>query len=391
MAPKILASAFRTILCLISLITVSPVVLGHKELPLEKLNLKPGFEISVYAEVVNPRQMALSSNGVLFVGSRRAGSVYAITDDDGDHQADQVFTIAEDLLMPSGVAVRGTDLYVGVVDRIVKFTDVANSLSDPPKSSVAVSGLPEEQHHGWKYLDFGPDGKLYLNIGAPCNICLSEDPMFATIASADISVVPPEVSVFAHGVRNSVGFTWHPETMELWFTDNGRDLLGDFVPAGELNRAPKAGMHFGYPYIHAGPIHDPEFGAGKLPSGYTAPELKLDPHVAPLGLLFYTGDMFPEEYKNRILMAEHGSWNRTLEAGHTGYRLTMATSQPDGSLKYETFIDGWLENNLGWGRPADLLQLPDGSLLIADDTRNVIYRVTYSAPGTIQSQVTNSD
>jgi glucose/arabinose dehydrogenase len=228
--------------------------------------------------------------------------------------------------------------------------------------------------HGWKYIAFGPDGYLYYQIGAPCNICDRGDPF------ASIWRVRPEGSgneVFARGVRNSVGIAWHPDTKEAWFTENGRDMLGDEQPNDELNHAPKPGLHFGYPYCHEGTIADPEFGKDHPCSNYEPPAAKLGPHVAALGLKFYTGSMFPAEYRNRLFIAQHGSWNRTPQAGPIGYRIMIATIDGNKVTKYEPFAEGFLQGRQAWGRPVDLLQMPDGSLLVSDDTAGAIYRITY--------------
>jgi glucose/arabinose dehydrogenase len=350
-----------------------------KSLPLHELNLPDGFSISIFAEVDNARQMVRSENGVIYVGSRRAGNLYAVVDKDGDFRADRVITLDTDLSLPSGVTMRDGNLYVGAVDRILKYPNIDEQLDNPPDPVVVIDTLPDKRHHGWKFIDFGPDGYLYIPVGAPCNLCLSEDKVFASIQRIDLSSDKPFLESFAEGVRNSVGFAWHPETKELWFTDNGRDLMGDEIPPGELNHAPTPGNHYGYPFFHAHDIRDPEFGDGKKADDYVRPALDLDPHVAPLGMMFYTGSQFPDKYSNQILIAEHGSWNRTEEAGHVGYRITMVREQENGKLIYETMIDGWLQDNKAWGRPVDILQLPDGSLLISDDHGNVIYRLSYSS------------
>lgn len=236
--------------------------------------------------------------------------------------------------------------------------------------------FPAETHHGWKYIAFGPDDKLYVPVGAPCNICESKDERFASIMRMNPDGT--ELEVFASGIRNTVGFTWHPETRDLWFTDNGRDWLGDNLPPCELNRASKQGLHFGYPYCHGGSITDPEFGSKRPCTEFTPPVQNLGPHVAPLGVIFYTGNMFPPEYKNRIFIAEHGSWNRSKKSG---YRLTtVSLNETQLSDGYQPFAEGWLpENGKVWGRPVAILQMPDGSLLVSDDFADCIYRITYAA------------
>lgn len=355
------------------LLGVSPLSHGH-DLQLQQLNLPPGFHLSVYAELLNPRQLALGPEGIIFAGSRRAGNLYALIDADNNHEAEEVITIDNDLTMPSGIAFKDGDLYVGAVSRLLVYKDIKANLHENPEPEILYSQLPDKSYHGWKYLKFGPDQALYFNIGAPCNVCLPDNPWFATIMRLDINKRPLQPEIYAQGIRNTVGFAWHPATDELWFTDNGRDLFGDNRPPDELNRAATRGLHFGFPYFYGKTVVDSEFGP---PTGkHELPITELNAHVAPLGMLFYQGEMFPARYQNKIFIAEHGSWNRSVEAGHTGYRITLVDPMTGDST---TFIDGWLQNNVGWGRPTDLLELPDGSLLVADDTGNVIYRITYDA------------
>lgn len=358
-----------------SLLLLVPSLARSHDLPLETLRLPPGFQISVFAELINPRQLAMSESGIVYAGSFRAGNLYGVIDTDSDWSADKVVTIDHDLTMPSGIAMRDGDLYVGAVSKLLVYPDIDQNLERTPEPTVLYDGLPEETHHGWKYLGFSPEDDLYFNIGAPCNLCEKDNPWFATIMSLDLDREPLQPEIFASGVRNSVGFAWHPGTDELWFTDNGRDLLGDDTPSCELNRAPEAGLHFGFPYMHARFVIDPEFGAPRFP--VEPPVVELGPHVAPLAMKFYKGTMFPEEYRGKIFIAEHGSWNRTPEAGHTGYNITVVDPETG---KTTILIDGWLQDNVAWGRPADILEMPDGSLLIADDHGNVIYRLTYEAP-----------
>lgn len=355
--------------------TSSPALTEYsKTLPLDKIKLPAGFTIEVYAEVENAREMALSPSGVLYVGNRDKDKVYAVKDTDGDLKADKKWVITSGFNMPNGVAFKDGDLYVAEVNRITKFPGIESKLNNPPAPVVIKGDYPKETHHGWKYIAFGPDGKLYVPVGAPCNICESEDKIFASITrlNADGS----GLEIFAHGVRNSVGFTWHPETKELWFTDNGRDMLGDDKPACELNVAPKAGLHFGYPYCHEGAIKDPEFGSKHPCADFVAPADKLGPHVAPLGLKFYTGTMFPAAYKNQVFVAEHGSWNRSKKIG---YNVTLVNVENNKVTGHQAFASGWLDDEAqkAWGRPVDVLVLPDGSMLVSDDQANVIYRITY--------------
>jgi len=370
----------RIIILLFSMILLGP---GEKstpatpavDIPIDDIKLPPGFKIEVYASGVrNARSMALSPSGTLYVGTRSRGSVYALRDTDGDFKVDEQYTLAKGLKMPNGVAFRDGDLYIAEVSRISKFEDIENKLDEPGDPKVIYDKYPTETHHGWKYIDFGPDGKLYVPVGAPCNICDKEDPVYASITR--INPDGTGFEVIQHGVRNTVGFTWHPETKDLWFTDNGRDWLGDEIPHCELNHAPKDGMHFGFPYCHQGDLSDPKFGDKSPCSEYTPPAQKMGPHVAPLGLEFYTGDMFPDEYRNQLFVAQHGSWNR---AKKIGYRLMLVKLDGDKVISYEPFAEGWLPTGSEeeWGRPVDVEMMPDGSLLLSDDSADTIYRITY--------------
>ena len=322
--------------------------------------------------------MALSPSGTLFVSTRQAGNVYAVRDDDGDQSADRVLILDRGLNMPNGVAFRNGALYVAEVNRVLRYDDIEANLTTPPEPLVLNDTLPTERLHGWKFIAFGPDGRLYVPVGGPCNVCDNEeaDPRFATI----LSMQPDgsDLQIYARGVRNSVGFDWHPVTDELWFTNNGRDRLGDTQPSDTLNHAPEPGFHFGFPFCHQGNIQDPDFNTRPC-SEFRAPAQRLGPHVASLGMEFYTGDMFPEAYRNQIFIAEHGSWNRSAEAGHTGYRLTLARLEGDRVVGYDTFAEGWLEaTNEAWGRPVDVQVMPDGALLMTDDRVGAIYRITYA-------------
>jgi len=342
---------------------------------LKGIKLPDGFKIAVYAKVDNARSMALGSNGTVFVGNRDGDKVYALVDADQDGVAEKTYVIAQGLKdMPNGIAFKDGSLYVAEVSKIWRFDQIEKNLANPPKPILLYDKLPKDTHHGWKYLGFGPDGKLYFPIGAPCNICdnTDKDKRYASILRMNPDGTGLEV--FTNGVRNSVGFDWNPLTKDLWFTDNGRDMLGEDIPGDELNRADKPGMHFGYPFVHAGDILDPEFGKGKDPKNFTAPQRKLDAHVAALGMKFYTGDMFPKSYKNQILIPEHGSWNRKVPSG---YRLMLVKLDGNKVLSYEPFATGWLKGGKAWGRPVDILQLPDGSILVSDDFANLVYRISY--------------
>lgn len=341
---------------------------------LSKIKLPSGFEISIYAENVNnARSMALGANGTVFVGTRNAKKVYALVDADGDNKA-EVLTIASDLQTPNGVAFKDGSLYVAEVDKLWRYDNIESNLKSVPKPKLIYDDYPSDKHHGWKYIAFGPDGKLYIPVGAPCNICESKNEIYATITRMNPDGTGREI--YARGVRNSVGLAWHPTTKQLWFTDNGRDQLGDDMPPCELNKVTKVGQHFGYPYCHGGDIGDPEFGHKFSCDEFEPPARKLDAHVAPLGLKFYTGDMFPEKYKNHVFIPEHGSWNRSKKIG---YRISLVKVENNQAVSYETFAEGWLdeEEQEAWGRPVDLLVMPDGAMLVSDDKKGVIYRIAY--------------
>lgn len=340
---------------------------------LNEIRLPPGFHLSLFAKnVTNARGMSLGPDGTVYVGSRSEGKVYALPDRDQDGVADTVYVIAKDLEMPVGVAWHGGDLYVSAVSRIVKFPAITGQLAHPPHPVTVYDQYPTEEHHGWKYIAFGPDGKLYVPVGAPCNNCLSTDDLFATITRMDPDGA--NLEIIARGVRNSVGFDWDPTDRTLWFTDNGRDLMGDDQPNDELNHLAYIGQHFGYPFCHQGNLPDPEYGMQRSCGEFVPPAAWLGPHVAALGMKFYRGSMFPEKFRHALFIAEHGSWNRSTPIG---YRVAVAWPQPDGSAKTEVFAEGWLKGNNAWGRPVDLLELPDGSLLLSDDHAGMIYRITY--------------
>ena len=340
---------------------------------LHRIKLPPGFDISVFADTVrDARSMALGDKGTLFVGTRNEGKVYAITHD--GVRASKVATIASGLEMPNGVAVRDGALYVAEVSKVWRYDAIESNLANVPKPTLVYGKYPGDRHHGWKFIRFGPDGWLYVPVGAPCNICDREAPY------SSITRLKPDGSameVYARGVRNSVGFDWKPGTSELWFTDNGRDMLGDDVPPDEINVATKPNMHFGYPFCHAGDVADPEFGAKRPCSEFTPPARRLGAHVASLGMRFYTGAMFPAEYRNRVFVAEHGSWNRSKKSG---YRVMVATVDGTKISDYAVFAEGFLDvaSDKAWGRPVDVLVMPDGALLVSDDQAGAIYRISYS-------------
>lgn len=369
----------------------SPLEAGQP-VALERLTLPAGFSIEVYAEgLEHPRSMVRSPNGTLFVGSREdvqrlargaspeAGKVYAVVDTDQDHRADEIITIAEGLNAPNGVAFNDGALYVAEISRILRYDDIEAQLRNPPEPVVVIDTLPTDWMHGWKFIAFSPDGKLYVPVGAPCNVCDREadEPRYSTILRMNPD--GSELEIVARGVRNSVGFDFHPRTGELWFTNNGRDMLGDEGPPDTLNHVTETGQHFGFPFCHAGDLIDPEFGDARSCDEFRPPTRKLGPHVAALGMRFYTGQMFPERYHEQVFIAEHGSWNRSPDAGHTGYRLTVVDQSDEDGGSYEVFAEGWLtDDNIGWGRPVDVLVMPDGALLVSDDRLGVIYRISYT-------------
>lgn len=353
------------------------------QVPLEKLKLPPGFAISVYAEGVSQaRAMALGTKGTVFVGSM-GPRVFALVDTNRDHKADEVKVIAMGLTQPTGIALRNGSLYIAAATRIVRLDDIENKLDAPPAPVVVADALPAV-HHSWKFLAFGPDGLMYVTVGSPCNFCERlDEPRFSTIVR-----MKPDGSnaeVFAHGVRNSVGFDWSPVTREMWFTDNGRDELGDDIPSDELNVASSAGLHFGFPYCHQGDIADPQFGAKRPCSEFVPPALKLGAHMAAIGMRFYTGTMFPPAYRHAIIVAEHGSWNRSAPVG---YRVMVVKVDGRKVTGYEPLVEGFLQGIRGtasadratgdaFARPADVLVLADGSVLVSDDQGGRIYRITY--------------
>ena len=355
---------FRGISAVVTLLCATSAAIAS----VDDIRLLPGFSIEEYADVPQARSLALGDRGTLFVSNRKGRSVYAVVEsDDG---TTRTIELLDGMSTPNGIAFHDGDLYVAEIDRIYRYANVEDRLEDMPEAEVLDIDLPSDRHHGWRYIGFGPDGKLYISIGAPCNVC--DDFGYAQI----IRVNPDgtERETFASGVRNSVGFTWHPETGDLWFTDNGRDMLGDDIPPCELNRAPRQGLHFGFPYCHGDDILDPKFGKKRDCANYTPPVQKLGPHVAPLGVKFYTGDMFPPEYRGQVFIAEHGSWNRSKKIG---YRISLVRLDGDTAISYEPFAFGWLQGQQVSGRPVDLIVKQDGSLLVSDDQAGKIYRISY--------------
>jgi glucose/arabinose dehydrogenase len=342
--------------------------------PPPSLVLPAGFRIETYADQIpKARELALGSKGTVFVGSLDAGKVYALTDSTGDGHADKVRVVASGLKLPSGVAFHGGDLYIGALSHVYVLRDIEHHLDTPPKLETITDKLPDDTHHGWKFIAFGPDDRLYVAVGAPCNVC-EPDAEHARLLSmkADGS----DWRDVASGIRNTVGFDWQPGTKELWFTDNGRDMLGDDLPSDELNRITRAGENFGFPFCHQGDTPDPEFAKGRSCKDATPPVLKLGAHVASIGMRFYTGTMFPPAYRGAAIIAEHGSWNRSKKSG---YRV-MAVELDGAKVKsYQPLVDGFQKEEKTFGRPADVLVMPDGALLVSDELSGAVYRVSYAA------------
>lgn len=341
---------------------------------LDLIELPRGFEIELVTDQVpGARSLELSPNGILYVGTRGAGNVYAVTGVLDQAEQVSVATIATGLEVPNGVAWREGSLYVAERTRILRFEDIDSRLLDPGTPALVRDGYPDDRLHGWRFIRFGPDDMLYVPVGAPCNACESEDPIYGSITRIDPAT--GEREIVAHGIRNSVGFDWNPETGELWFTDNGADLMGDDLPPDELNRVTGSGLHFGFPYCHGGDFPDPDLGDERPCDQTVRPAIKLGPHVAALGMRFYTEEQFPSEYRGQIFIAEHGSWNRT---DPTGYRVSVVRLEEGRAVEYTGFAEGWLQGEEAWGRPVDVEVAPDGALLVSDDMSGAIYRITYS-------------
>jgi len=341
---------------------------------INQLHKPDGFEITLYADnVPNARSLALGDHDIVYVGTGAEGKVYALEDKNKDGIAENTYIIARNLNMPNGVAFKDEALYVAEINRILRFDNISQNLAIPPKPIVIFDQFPSDSHHGWKYLRFGPDNKLYTAVGAPCNICNPEKPFYASLVR--LNGDGSQFEILARGIRNSVGFDWQPGTHALFFTDNGRDYLGDNLPPDELNQWSVKGEHFGYPFCHAGYVIDPEFGDRKKCQAFKAPAWQFKAHVAPLGVRFYQGKQFPPLYRNQLFVAQHGSWNRTKP---DGYSVTLVSFNQDKPVSEQIFIDGWLtKENKILGRPVDILEMPDGSLLISDDSLGVIYKVHY--------------
>ncbi|BAK82831.1 PQQ-dependent sugar dehydrogenase [Komagataeibacter medellinensis] len=367
-------ATFRTICALLGL--CAPLA-AHADPRMDLLRVPQGFSISlVSGHVPNARAMARGARGTIFVGSRAAGTVYALTGvDDGGPV--KVHVLARGLDMPVGVAYHNGDLYVSDTKRIVVLHAIEDHLDTPPRPQVVADGLPyRDGDHSWKFIAFGPDNRLYVPIGAPCNICDVGHEYGRLISMAPDGTDRRDV---AYGIRNTVGFTWQPGTDTLWFTDNGRDMMGDDVPSDELDRLDTPGQSFGYPYCHQGNIPDPQFGSQHACSAFTPPALLLGAHVAALGLRFYEGSAFPAAYHGNLMIAEHGSWNRSQLSG---YQVVSVHFGPDSTPQPPTvLVSGFRQGQTAWGRPADVLPLPDGSMLISDDMAGAVYRLSYGRQG----------
>ncbi|MCB2192763.1 MAG: PQQ-dependent sugar dehydrogenase [Deltaproteobacteria bacterium] len=355
---------------LLGLAPVLPSPSWGNGLPLDKIKLPSGFAIQVHAQVPGARSLVLGPQGTLIVGTR-GDKVFAVKQG-GLGRAGEVVTLAQGLRQPNGVAMKGGDLYIAAVDKVYKLPDIEDNLDNPPAPRLISDKLPGDDHHGWRYAAFGPDGLLYIAVGAPCNVCEAPDP-YSTIIRMQTN---GSYEVFARGIRNSVGMDWRPSNKVLWFTNNGRDWMGDDEPPDSLHRAPETGLNFGFPYCHAG-VPDPELNQGKGCARFAPAARKLPAHVAALGMRFYTGDMFPPSYRGAIFIAEHGSWNRSKPIG---YRVSLVQLQGEKAVDYQQFATGWLEEISAWGRPVDVLVDRTGALLVSDDRAGVIYRITYEKP-----------
>ena len=334
------------------------------------------FSIQTLAEVPKARSLAMGAAGTLFVSAKTPGEVYAVKNALADSAASrEVKLILAGLRTPNGLDFYAGDLYVAEAERVLRYADAESHLNQMVEPEVVIEGLPTGDQHRWKYMRIGPDAKIYVAIGSPCNVC--DEPDYGVIMRFNLDGSTPET--IARGIRNSVGFDWHPVNNELWFTDNNRDMLGDDLPPGELNRLAPEGQHFGFPFCHGKDIVEPEKDLAALGScaESTPPAQLLGPHVAPLGMVFYDGKQFPDEYHNQIFIAEHGSWNRSEKIG---YRVSLVTVESGQGASYSAFADGWLDNGDVTGRPVDVIVAPDGSLLISDDYAGRIYRISYSEP-----------
>lgn len=357
--------------CFILLVYFSSAVLA---LPLNQIKLPPGFHISIYASnIPGARQITLGKDGIVYVGTRGEGKVYALVPNKNMTTADKVITIAKGLNEPNGVAFYDGDLYVGEIQRILRYSNITNHLKHPSQPEIIYNKLPSKRWHGYRYIKFGPDNWLYIGIGMPCNTCdyRKTNPIFGTI----IRMRPDgkDMQIVANGIRNTVGFAWNPVTKVLWFTDNGQDWMGDNLPPDEINRALYKGMDFGFPFFYGDNIPSPNYKKDNISSkDMTSPAWELPAHVAALGMTFYTGKQFPKQYYHQLFVTEHGSWNRSQKIG---YQIVMITIKNGNAIAEKRFASGWLKGEKTWGRPVDVLVMPDGALLVSDDYAGVVYRI----------------
>jgi glucose/arabinose dehydrogenase len=363
--------AFKKILPQLALLLLATAPLYPQQAPsremLQSIRLPRGFVIEVYASGLDTaRGLAFAPDGTLFVGSK-SGSVHAVLPDR------RVLEIARGLTLPVGLDFHENSLYVSSLNRVVRLDNILADLDNPPRPVTLPLELPGDRHHGWKFIKIGPDGRLYVPVGAPCNSCVRTDPRYASILR--VGSDGGDAEVYAAGVRNTVGFDWHPDTGRLWFTDNGRDRMGDDLPPDELNRVERPGQHFGFPYLHGRSVRDPEYWEKRPATPFAAPRLELPAHVAALGMRFYTHDRFPPEYQGGIFIAEHGSWNRSEKIG---YRVSFVELDGERVLSYTVFASGWLQGQRAWGRPADVEVGPDGALYVSDDLAGAVYRISHS-------------
>jgi len=365
----------KNILIILSIIfTVSVTTVNAYDSLNSLVKLPKGFSISIYADnLPGARSMTMGKDGTLFVSTRRSDKVYAVKDTNNDGKADKKWIIAQNLRSPNGVAFKDGALYVAEISRIIRFDNIENKLDNPPKPVSIYDNLPKDGWHGWKYIAFGPDGRLYIPVGAPCNIC---DKPLPYSAMHSIKADGTDFRNEAKGIRNTVGFDWNPETGTLWFTDNGRDWLGDERPPEELNKISSRGEHFGFPFCYGDGVPDPIFKGEANCTNYTKPQIKMQAHTAPLGMKFYNREMFPKKYRGGVFLAQHGSWNRSSKVG---YRVIFVTIINDTAVKHEVFAEGWLKKGKVSGRPVDILIIKDGSMLVSDDRAGAIYRISYSS------------
>lgn len=350
-----------------------PIPTPADKLPIAKLKLPRGFKAEVFAsDVLDARGLREGDRGTVFVSSLFvAGKIYALVDQGGRRQ---VKTIAEKLMLPNGIEFHKGSLYVATPKQVLRYDNIESKLDNPGPPAVVYESLPGDVPHGWKFIKIGPDGKLYVPVGAPCNICEPSPDTHAHIRR--INVDGSGMEIVARGVRNTVGFDFHPRTGELWFTDNQRDWLSEDLPQDELNRVTKIGQHFGFPYCHQGDFADPQFGWGKACEDFVKPAALLGPHAAPLGMRFYTGTMFPSRYHGAIFIARHGPWNKSKKFAAD---VVVAFLDRAGRVRsIEPFLTGLVENNGYLGRPVDVHVMKDGSLLVSDDHAGAVYRITYS-------------